>query len=49
MNSHGSIHLRFLDCVDFLFSGPGSFEIVNSKLVKVTEGKIRVIIFDDES
>ena len=32
--------------MDFLFSGPGSFEIVNSKLVKVTEGKIRVIIFD---
>ena len=44
--THGSIHLRFLDCVDFLFSGPGSFEIVNSKLVKVTEGKIRVIVLN---
>ena len=44
--THGSIHLRFLDCVDFLFSGPGSFEIVNSKFVKVTEGKIRVIVLN---
>ena len=44
--ARGSIHLRFLDCVDFLFSGPGSFEIINPKLVKVTEGKIRVIVLN---
>ena len=44
--ANGSIHLRFLGCVDFLFSGPGSFDIVNSKLVNVIEGKIRVIVLN---
>lgn len=44
--ANGSIHLRFLDYVDFLFSGPGSFEIINPKLVKVTRGKIRVIVLN---
>ena len=43
--TQGSVHLRFLDCV-ILFSGPGSFEIVDPKFVKVTEGKIRVIVLN---
>ena len=44
----GSIHLRFQNCVDFLFSGPGSFEIIGPKLVKVSRGKLRVIVLNSK-
>ena len=44
----GSLHLRLEDCVDFLFSGPGSFEIATPKLIKVSEGNIRVIVLNKE-
>ena len=34
----GQLHLRFNDSVELLFSGPGTFEILNQKLVSVDSG-----------
>ncbi|MBT7651456.1 MAG: hypothetical protein HN553_10810, partial [Opitutae bacterium] len=44
----GQLHLRFDDSVELLFSGPGSFEIINPKLVSVTQGNVRTIILNDK-
>jgi hypothetical protein len=44
----GQIHLRFDDSVELLFSGPGTFEILNPKLVKVTQGNVRTIVLNDK-
>ena len=44
----GQLHLRFDDSVELLFSGPGSFEILNPKLVSVTQGNVRTIVLNDE-
>jgi len=44
----GHLHLRFDDSVEFLFSGPGSFEILNPKLVSVTQGNVRTIVLNDK-
>jgi len=44
----GQLHLRFDDSVELLFSGPGSFEIINPKLVSVTQGNVRTIVLNDK-
>jgi len=44
----GQLHLRFDDSVELLFSGPGSFEILNPKLVSVTQGNVRTIVLNDK-
>ena len=44
----GQLHLRFDDSVELLFNGPGSFEILNPKLVSVTQGNVRTIVLNDE-
>jgi len=44
----GQLHLRFDDSVELLFSGPGTFEILNPKLVRVTQGNIRTIVLNDK-
>ena len=44
----GQLHLRFDNSVELLFSGPGSFEILNPKLVSVTEGNVRTIVLNDK-
>ena len=44
----GQLHLRFNDSVELLFSGPGSFEIINPKLVSVTQGNVRTIVLNDK-
>ena len=44
----GQLHLRFDDSVDLLFSGPCSFEILNSKVVKMTQGKVRTIVLNEK-
>ena len=44
----GQLHLRFDDSVEILFSGPGSFEILNPKLVSVTHGSVRTIVLNDK-
>ena len=44
----GQLHLRFDDSVELLFSGPGTFEILNPKLVSVTQGNIRTIVLNDK-
>jgi hypothetical protein len=44
----GQLHLRFNDSVELLFSGPGSFEILNPKLVSVTQGNVRTIVLNDK-
>ena len=43
----GGIHLRFNEAVDFIFEGPGSFEILGPKSVKVHQGKTRTIVFNE--
>ena len=43
----GGIHLRFNEAVDFIFEGPGSFDILGPKLVKVHQGKTRTIVFNE--
>jgi hypothetical protein len=43
----GQLHLRFNDSVELLFSGPGSFEILNPKLISVTQGNVRTIVLND--
>ena len=44
----GQLHLRFNNSVELLFSGPGSFEILNPKLVSVTQGNVRTIVLNDK-
>ena len=44
----GQLHLRFNDSVELLFSGPGTFEILNPKLVKVAQGNVRTIVLNDK-
>ena len=44
---NGGIHLRFNEAVDFIFEGPGSFEILGPKSVKVHQGKTRTIVFNE--
>jgi hypothetical protein len=44
----GQLHLRFDDSVELLFSGPGTFEILNPKLVSVTQGNVRTIVLNDK-
>jgi hypothetical protein len=44
----GQLHLRFNDSVELLFSGPGSFEILNPKLVSVAQGNVRTIVLNDK-
>ena len=44
----GQLHLRFDDSVELLFSGPGIFEILNPKLVSVTQGNVRTIVLNDK-
>ena len=44
----GQLHLRFNDSVELLFSGPGTFEILNPKLVSVTQGNVRTIVLNDK-
>jgi hypothetical protein len=44
----GQLHLRFDNSVELLFSGPGSFEIHNPKLVSVTQGNVRTIVLNDK-
>jgi hypothetical protein len=44
----GQLHLRFDDSVELLFRGPGSFEILNPKLVSVTQGNVRTIVLNDK-
>ena len=44
----GQLHLRFDDSVEILFSGPGTFEILNPKLVSVTQGNVRTIVLNDK-
>jgi hypothetical protein len=44
----GQLHLRFDDSVELLFSGPGTFEIINPKLVSVTHGNVRTIVLNDK-
>ena len=46
---NGSLHLRFGKVVDFLFEGPGKFEILNEQKVKLINGKVRVISLCSES
>ena len=43
----GSIHLRFKTAVDFIFKGPGSFEILGPKLLFVEKGKVRTMVNDE--
>ena len=38
----------FNDSVELLFSGPGTFEILNPKLVKVAQGNVRTIVLNDK-
>ena len=44
---NGGIHLRFNESVDFIFEGPGSFDILGPKLVKVHQGKTRTIVSNE--
>jgi len=44
----GQLHLSFNNSVELLFSGPGSFEILNPKLVSVTQGNVRTIVLNDK-
>ena len=44
----GQLHLRFNNSVELLFSGPGSLEILNPKLVSVTQGNVRTIVLNDK-
>lgn len=43
----GSVHLRIGTSVDFIFQGPGSFEILGPKLIKVIKGKTRTVVNDE--
>jgi hypothetical protein len=43
----GSIHLRFKTAVDFIFKGPGSFEILGPKLLFVEKGLVRTMVNDE--
>ena len=44
----GKLHLRFNRCVDFLFKGPGSFEIEDFENISVTKGNIRTIVLNEK-
>lgn len=44
----GTLHLRFNGCVDFLFKGPGSFEIEDFQNISVTKGNIRTIVLSEK-
>lgn len=44
----GKLHLRFNRCVDFLFKGPGSFEIEDFENISVTKGNIRTIVLSEK-
>jgi hypothetical protein len=44
----GTLHLRFNRCVDFLFKGPGSFEIEDFENISVTKGNIRTIVLSEK-
>lgn len=40
----GGIHLRFNNSVDFIFQGPGQFEILGPKDIRIKEGNARTIV-----
>lgn len=42
----GGIHLRFNKSVDFIFQGPGQFEILGPKDIRIKEGKARTIVIN---
>ena len=44
----GKLHLRFNRCVDFLFKGPGIFEIEDFNNIRVTKGNIRTIVLNEK-
>ena len=44
----GSIHLRFKSAVDFIFKGPGSFEILGSKSLFIEKGEVRTMVLNEE-
>ena len=43
----GELHLRFNHCVDFIFQGPGIFEIEDYQNIRVTKGNIRTIVLNE--
>lgn len=45
---HDGIHLRFGNSVDFIFQGPGEFEVLGKKDVRITKGKVRVMILNED-
>jgi len=43
----GELHLQFNRCVDFIFQGPGIFEIEDFQNIRVTSGSIRTIVLNE--
>ena len=42
----GGVHLRFNNCVDFIFQGPGEFEILGRKDVRIFKGNARTMVLN---
>jgi hypothetical protein len=43
----GELHLRFNRSVDFIYQGPGIFEIEDYQNIRVTKGNIRTIVLNE--
>ena len=44
----GDVHLRIMDSVDLLFTGPSKFEILGPKSIKVFSGQLRTVILNEK-
>jgi len=44
---NGQLHLRFNQCVDLIFEGPGIFEIRDFADVLITDGIARIVVLDE--
>ena len=44
----GDVHLRIMDSVDLLFTGPSTFEILGPKSIKVFSGQLRTVILNEK-